>query len=175
MKVVAAVYDSGLTLEHARWAVAQRADLAERLDGRRDDDVLACWLKIDADCDQVTMGLDDGDDGDGDDGKMPGQARFTDAGLAEIVAAKALRGKFLRARGVGWLHWTGTHWRECGDGPPTEAVRKFVMGRMRFFARKLADDPSNGDLLDAIDAWKKVGSAARITAVLTDPFVTTAP
>lgn len=97
---------------------------------------------------------------------MPGQARFTDAGLAEIITTKALLGKFAKARGIGWLQWTGTHWRECGDGAPTEAVRRFVMNRMRFFARKLAADPANGDLLDAIDAWKKVATAARITAVL---------
>ena len=60
MRVVAAVYDAELTLEHARWAVAQRADLCERLDGRRDDDVLTCWEKIAADREQVTLrGLDD--------------------------------------------------------------------------------------------------------------------
>ncbi|MEB3020884.1 DNA primase family protein [[Mycobacterium] crassicus] len=107
-----------------------------------------------------------GTDADGDDAKMPGQARFTDAGLAEIVTDKALRGRFLNARGLGWLHWTGTHWRESGDGPPTEAVRRFVIGRMRLFARKLAANPADGDLLDAIEAWKKVASAARIAAVL---------
>src|SRR5262249_10185582 len=37
MRVVAAVYDSGLRLPHARWAVDQRADLAERLAERHDD------------------------------------------------------------------------------------------------------------------------------------------
>jgi putative DNA primase/helicase len=169
-RVVAAVYDAGLTLPHARWAVDQRADLAERLAERHDDDVLTLWLKTEADrrpfVADVDDDSDDSDDSDDDDRKMPGQARFTDAGLAEIIAAKVLRGKFVAARGIGWLQWTGTRWRECGDGPATEALRLFVMGRMRLFARKLASDPSNGDLLDAIEAWKKVGSAARIAAVL---------
>jgi hypothetical protein len=46
-RLIAACYDQGLTLPHARSAVGQRADLAGRLNGRRDDDVLACWVKID--------------------------------------------------------------------------------------------------------------------------------
>lgn len=142
-RVVSAVYDAGLTLPHARWAVDQRADLAERLAARHDDDVLTLWLKTDADRRRfIADGAEDDDsDGTEDNGSMPGQARFTDAGLAEIIADKALRGRFLKARGVGWLQWTGTYWRECGDGPPTEAVRRFVMGRLRLFARKLAAAP----------------------------------
>lgn len=171
-RVVAAVYDAGLTLPHARWAVDQRDDLAERLAERHDDDVLTLWVKTDADRRpfvvdlDAALGADDDSNDDDDGGKVPGQARFTDAGLAEIIAAKVLRGKFVAAGGLGWLQWTGNRWRECGDGPATEAVRSFVMARMRFFARKLASDPSNGDLLDAIESWKKIGSAARITAVL---------
>ncbi len=45
MKVVAACYDTGLTLPQTRWVIGTRPDLAERLDGRGDDDVKACWLK----------------------------------------------------------------------------------------------------------------------------------
>jgi len=116
-----------------------------------------------------TLPIDDQDadaGGGEDDDRMPGQARFTDAGLAEIVAAKVLRGRFIQVHGFGWLRWTGTHWHECGDGPPTEAVRKFVMGMIRFFAKKLTADPANGDLLESIDAWKKIASRSRITAIL---------
>jgi hypothetical protein len=42
--VVGVCLDAGLTLAQTRGAVASRADLAERLAQRRDDDVLACWL-----------------------------------------------------------------------------------------------------------------------------------
>ncbi|MEX1210874.1 MAG: AAA family ATPase, partial [Candidatus Nanopelagicales bacterium] len=45
MRVVGACRDSGLTLAQARYAVSTRADLAERLAERPDDDVLTCWLK----------------------------------------------------------------------------------------------------------------------------------
>jgi putative DNA primase/helicase len=161
MKVVAAVHDAGLSLPHARWAVGQRDDLSERLDGRRDDDIATCWSKISTDREQLTAcGL----------GKraiaLPGHARFTDAGVAETVAAEVLTGKFLRARGIGWLQWDGARWRECGDGPPTEAIRKFVIKRIEQHAEKLKRDPFGTDESEAIEAWKKLGSASRIAAVL---------
>lgn len=47
MRVIGRCYDAGLTLPQARWAVNTRADLAERIDGRNDDDVLRCWLRVD--------------------------------------------------------------------------------------------------------------------------------
>ncbi|GAA1987166.1 hypothetical protein GCM10009817_30840 [Terrabacter lapilli] len=45
MRVVGACHDTGLTLAQTRGVVADRADLAERLASRHDDDVLRCWLK----------------------------------------------------------------------------------------------------------------------------------
>jgi hypothetical protein len=43
MHIVAECFRSRLTLANARWALRQREDLAERLDGRTDDDVARCW------------------------------------------------------------------------------------------------------------------------------------
>jgi hypothetical protein len=50
-RVVSAAFDAGLLLGHARWAVRQRKDLAQRLDelaGRRNpvDDIAVCWTKL---------------------------------------------------------------------------------------------------------------------------------
>lgn len=166
MKVVAAVYDAGLHLAHARWAVGQRADLTDRLDGRRDDDVATCWGKIALDR-EATEFAAVGSDTDGCGPlPVPAQARFTDAGLADTVAESVLKGRFLRARGIGWLAWDDTRWRECGDGPPTDAVRLFVLAQIRRYADKLKRDPASADALDGIAAWKKIASAARIVAVL---------
>jgi hypothetical protein len=44
--VVSACFGAGLRLEQARWAISHSDRLAERLDERDDDDVLACWLKV---------------------------------------------------------------------------------------------------------------------------------
>jgi len=75
MRVVAACCDAFLTLAHARWAVAQRHDLAGRLDERRDDDVLNCWLKaVDKRQQQVRDTARTGNiggSGDGDDAAPP--------------------------------------------------------------------------------------------------------
>lgn len=46
-RVAAACHRAGLTLAEATWVVSQRDDLTERLDGRKDDDLLAIWLKLD--------------------------------------------------------------------------------------------------------------------------------
>jgi hypothetical protein len=46
LRIVGACYDDHLTLEQARWLVNTRADLAERLDDRKDDDVQSCWIKV---------------------------------------------------------------------------------------------------------------------------------
>jgi hypothetical protein len=55
MRVVGACKDSGLNIPQTRWAVRTRADLADRLDDRRDDDVQACWDKLDAHVEDVTI------------------------------------------------------------------------------------------------------------------------
>jgi len=46
LRIVGACYDDHLTLEQARWLVNTRADLAGRLEVRKDDDVQACWIKV---------------------------------------------------------------------------------------------------------------------------------
>jgi len=45
MRVVGACHDAGLTLAQTRGVLEDRADLADRLRERKDDDVLTCWLK----------------------------------------------------------------------------------------------------------------------------------
>ena len=44
--IVAACADAGLTLENARFAVAQRPDILQRMSERTDDDVFSCWNKV---------------------------------------------------------------------------------------------------------------------------------
>ena len=48
-RIGCAVRDYGLTLEHFRWAIDQRSDLAGRIGKRRDDDVLRIWERV---CDE---------------------------------------------------------------------------------------------------------------------------
>jgi len=46
-RIAAACRRSGLTLDEARWVINTRDDLRDRLEARRDDDVLAVWLRLD--------------------------------------------------------------------------------------------------------------------------------
>ena len=46
-RVIAVCHRVGLTLAETTWVVRAREDLAQRLDERGDDDVLAVWLKLD--------------------------------------------------------------------------------------------------------------------------------
>jgi hypothetical protein len=46
-RVTAVCHQVGLTLAETTWAVRTREDLAQRLDGRGDDDLLTIWLKLD--------------------------------------------------------------------------------------------------------------------------------
>lgn len=63
-RVVAACVDSGLSVEQTRWAVRTRADLAERLDERKDDDVQTSWNKIHAERSAQVHDEDSGQDQD---------------------------------------------------------------------------------------------------------------
>lgn len=97
------------------------------------------------------------------------QAKFTDSGLAEVVARDVLRGKFLRIAGGGsWLQWDGMRWRNLGkdDGPVVEAVRQYNLWQLSEAAEALRQNAGDTSLMDLIKAWKSASSAARITAVL---------
>lgn len=97
------------------------------------------------------------------------QAKFTDSGLAEVVARDVLAGKFLRvAGGSSWLQWDGMRWRNLGkdDGPVVESVRQYNMWQLADAAEQLSQSPSDTGLLELVKAWKAANSAARIAAVL---------
>jgi putative DNA primase/helicase len=86
-----------------------------------------------------------------------GELEFTDAAMAEYIADEVLRGKYVRTRGLGWMRWTGTHWRPCDDGAPVEAVRKFVRTKHIESIRK--------DLASKRD-WAKYNAAGKITSIV---------
>ena len=46
-RVAVACRKAGLTLAEATWVIRTRDDLKQRLDGRKDDDLAAVWLKLD--------------------------------------------------------------------------------------------------------------------------------
>ncbi|MEI2713393.1 MAG: phage/plasmid primase, P4 family [Nocardioides sp.] len=101
---------------------------------------------------------------------------FTDARLSETVARDVFAGRYLWAKGMGWLRWDGRRWLTCVDKEPTDAVREYLLERHAAAAVALAE--GNGDKAH-VDGWRGTLSASRIGAlfrlatgvegVLTDP------
>ena len=142
--VVGACYDAGLTLAQARRAVNERVDLAARLAGRNDDDVLTCWLKVDAKRRGNTFtapadpagGIAGGDGtaptdragaGDGTQGVKGDTAGYlSDAHVSELLVNRVLRGKYCWAPGLGWMRWDDTKWFRTAPEDVTERSRRFA-------------------------------------------------
>lgn len=87
----------------------------------------------------------------------PVDPEFTDASMAEYLADELLRGRYVRTRGLGWLRWTGTHWRQCDDGAAVEAVRAYVKKRLIEAIRK--------NLASTKD-WARYNAAGKITSLV---------
>ena len=115
-RIVGAVYDAGLTVENARWAVEQRADLANRLDERADDDVERMWLKIDADRRAKAASAGGGLQ----------EYHLTDAYIAERVAREAM-GDFTHNAALGWRCWDSKRYAQVDPGAVLETVRSAIV------------------------------------------------
>jgi putative DNA primase/helicase len=87
---------------------------------------------------------------------------YSDARMAENVAREVFAGSFIYVRGIGWLRWTGKNWKECGDGPPIEAVRGHVVSRIRHWGGRIGLDI---DADDRLEQWKKLASRNRIESI----------
>jgi len=56
-----------------------------------------------------------------------GSGALSDARLADRVAGEVAAGRFLWARGMGWLGWNGRVWSEVSDERVFEAVRRYFL------------------------------------------------
>ena len=118
--VLGACYDAGLTLAQARWAVNQRADLAARLRERNDDDVLACWLKIDSGRRKNTFS--DGTDGGGGAETVDDRITHTAHLRMAYELSRWAKDKLLYVHGIGWHYWDGRRWAYDDKGVAKRAV-----------------------------------------------------
>jgi putative DNA primase/helicase len=140
MRVVGACRDAGLTLPQTRYVVGSRADLASRVQGRNDDDVQNCWLKVSR---QVrTWAESSGNDPkdvravatSSDPTRMHrGQARMA------YRLAHRYAGQLLHVTGFGWLRWDGYRWAVDDRG----AAKRAVLAELR---RALADSLDDKEL-----------------------------
>jgi putative DNA primase/helicase len=146
MRVVGACRGSGLTLGQARYAVNTRADLVERLNGRRDDDVAECWRKS----------ATDDDDGDIKHSGHLGMA---------VKLGKQFRGKLLYVNGIGWHRWDGKRYARDDTGAARRAVHA-VLRRDRRIIKQL--DLPIEDQEKRLKEIARYETASAITGILTE-------
>lgn len=84
--------------------------------------------------------------------------------MAEVVCEEAFNDKFLFTEEMGWYQYTGTHWKNCLDKPPKEAIRQFFLQKFSDAVLKYKDDmtPQNRD---EMNAWKGFITSAAVDRV----------
>jgi len=149
MRIVGACHDAGLTLDQARHVVSTRTDLADRLAGRTDDDVAACWDK--AKQSRAAQVVDVAAPATG----APAEVHRGQARIAYRVADR-YRDRLLHVAGLGWHTWDGARYIPDQRGAATRAV----LAELR---RTLAQSIDDKDLRADV---RKCESAAGVTGVL---------
>lgn len=90
--------------------------------------------------------------------------RFTDARLAETLAMEVLDGAYVWAKGLEWLTFTGTVWREVTEVTTTESVRQWALDHFQAAAGRLKLD--DRDAAGEVEGWRTMLSRNRATTVL---------
>jgi len=88
---------------------------------------------------------------------------YSDAQLADTIADDVLTGAFVWSKGLGWMSWDGTRWRDCTEETATEAVRLYCLDR---FAQLAEEARTGNPNTAALDGWRSMLNAGRMRAVL---------
>jgi putative DNA primase/helicase len=151
MRVVGACKDSGLNLSQTRWAVRGRTDLAERLDGRSDDDVQACWDKIDAQVEDLATSTED-------------VTHSAHLGMA-VKMGKQFEGKLMYVNKIGWHVWDGKRYAPDGNGAARRAVHSVIKRDRKIIKRLELPREEEEKRLKQIARYE---TASAITGILTE-------
>jgi P4 family phage/plasmid primase-like protien len=125
-RILGACLDAGLTFEEAQQVVLSRAELAQRLDERHDDDLARCWIKlVDKQQKQVQI--------TGDPAFEPGHnppdsgdvTHSAHLGMA-IKMGKQFKGKLLYVNKIGWHYWDRKRYAADGNGAARRAVHSMI-------------------------------------------------
>lgn len=148
-RVIGAVWDAGLRLEHARAAVASRSDLAERLAGRTDDDVLTIWLKLSderGDRAEHRQRTEHDEFFDAHTGKQAGQRQSAKSGR-DLLDERSIDGEELGSKNIPPLKYVVDGMLQAGAGlivgPPK-------VGKSFFVANVALAVAQGGKVFDAI-------------------------
>lgn len=91
-------------------------------------------------------------------------ASFTDAYLTDTVCAEALDGRFLFARGLGWMRYDGSRWIETGDAVLVEEIRQWAKSHWEEVVEEYKSDQSS-DVRARMKNWSQVLTSNRLRAL----------
>ena len=91
--------------------------------------------------------------------------RFTDARLAETLATEVLDGRYVWAKGLDWMMFTGAVWREATEVTAVESVRQWTVDHFQEAAARLKLDDRGAAA--EVDGWRSTLSLAKAKALLT--------
>jgi putative DNA primase/helicase len=91
-----------------------------------------------------------------------GDDSLSDSRLAEQVAEQVLAVRFRYVRGLGWLEYDGSVWRDSGEERVVEATRVFLKGLLKDAAGGTAD-VSRLHALAALQSSARIGAISRLT------------
>lgn len=97
-----------------------------------------------------------------------GTGKFTDAALAETLAAETLVGRYRWAPGLKWLRWDGAKWTRVPDADVLEAARTWALGHIGAAAMAMTQAGPGEQVDDTeVKAWTAVAkSAGRIGSLV---------
>ena len=98
---------------------------------------------------------------------LDGKDTYTDARLAETIAAEVLDGRYLYIPGERsgrWLGWTGRRWEETSEVSVTESVRVWALGRFADAAQAMNKGVEGAEY--EVSGFQPLLGASRIKAVL---------
>lgn len=90
--------------------------------------------------------------------------QYTDARMAETLAAEVLDGRYIWVPGGDWHLWDGTRWREVHEAAVLDDVRRWALDQFADAADRLRQG-EEGATAD-VDGWRGFLSANRQRAVL---------
>ena len=115
VRIVGACIDAGLSIGQTRTVLDDRPDLADRLNGRNDDDVARVWAKLTAERAAEVAEFKNGE------WLLEWPGAGNQLGMAYRLA-KAYPNQLLYVHGLGWHYWDATRWVRDDIGKANRGV-----------------------------------------------------
>lgn len=94
----------------------------------------------------------------------PKDAAFSDAYLTDTMCDESLTGRFLWAKGLGWMRYDGVRWAESDDAQVVEEIRLWAMGHWDEILELHKKDQSSA-VRAQMEGWRQLLQSSRLRAL----------